>query len=131
MTGRRSWLGLLVALVAAGLLWWQVGSTPTEGGSATDPASGLPWVAEADLPSEARETLALVDAGGPYPFEQDDGTFFNREELLPDHRDGYYREYTVVTPGSDDRGARRIVTGAEGEYYWTEDHYASFERIAR
>ena len=131
MTGRRSWLGLLVALVAAGLLWWQVGSTATEDGSATDPASGLPWVAEADLPPEARDTLALVDAGGPYPFEQDDGTFFNREELLPDQRDGYYREYTVVTPGSDDRGARRIVTGAEGEYYWTEDHYASFERIAR
>ena len=57
--------------------------------------------------------------------------FENRERILPAEQRGYYREYTVPTPGEDDRGARRIVTGDEGQYYWTEDHYASFERIDR
>jgi ribonuclease T1 len=37
----------------------------------------------------------------------------------------------VPTPGSDDRGARRIVAGEAGELYWTQDHYSSFGRIAR
>ena len=100
-------------------------------GATTDPASGLPWVEESDLPAEARDTLALIDAGGPFPHDEDDRTFFNREGLLPEQSEGHYREYTVETPGEADRGARRIVTGADGEYYWTSDHYASFERIAR
>jgi ribonuclease T1 len=97
----------------------------------TDPASGLPVVPVAELPPEAHETLELIDAGGPFPFDRDGLTFENREELLPDRPRGYYAEYTVETPGSADRGARRIVTGDGGEYYWTQDHYASFERIAR
>jgi len=97
----------------------------------TDPASGLPLVDQADLPAGAADTLALIDAGGPFPYDEDDRTFFNREGLLPEQSQGYYREYTVPTPGEDDRGARRIVTGSDGEYYWTSDHYASFERIAR
>ncbi len=70
-------------------------------------------------------------AGGPFPYEEDGGVFGNYEGLLPDRERGYYREYTVETPGSDDRGARRIVTGEEGELYWTEDHYASFEQVVR
>ena len=57
--------------------------------------------------------------------------FENRERILPSEQRGYHLEYTVPTPGEDDRGARRIVTGAQGQYYWTEDHYASFERIQR
>jgi ribonuclease T1 len=57
--------------------------------------------------------------------------FGNLEGLLPDHQRGYYHEYTVVTPGSKDRGARRIITGSADEFYWTEDHYSSFERISR
>jgi ribonuclease T1 len=97
----------------------------------TDPDSGLPFVEVGALPPEARTTLALIDAGGPFPYDQDGATFFNNEQNLPDHDRGYYREYTVETPGSRDRGARRIVAGAEGELYWTEDHYDSFERIRR
>jgi ribonuclease T1 len=98
--------------------------------NATDPGSGLPWVAESALPAEARDTLALIEAGGPFPYPRNDTqTFFNREGLLPRERRGYYKEFTVETPGSDDRGPRRIVTGAGGEKYWTEDHYDSFSRI--
>ena len=75
------------------------------------------------------DTLALIRAGGPYPYRQDDGVFGNREGLLPRQPSGYYREYTVVTPGSDDRGPRRIIFGADGDRYWTADHYASFRQI--
>jgi ribonuclease T1 len=74
-------------------------------------------------------TLELVDAGGPFPHDQDGATFQNREGLLPDQPQGYYREYTVETPGSDDRGARRLVIGDGGETYYTRDHYESFEPI--
>ena len=97
-----------------------------------DPDSGLPWVAESDLAPEALETLKDIDNGGPYDYPgKDDTTFTNAEGLLPDHESGYYREYTVETPGSPDRGARRIVTGDGGEFYYTDDHYQSFRRIAR
>ena len=100
--------------------------------SGTDPESGLPWVPEEELPVEARETLRLIDRGGPFPYPDRDGaTFRNSEGLLPEHQRGYYAEYTVPTPGSDDRGARRIVVGDGDERYWTADHYASFERILR
>ena len=96
-----------------------------------DPESGLSWVLEEELPVVGQATLALIDQGGPFPFDQDGSTFANFEGLLPDHPRGYYREYTIITPGSTDRGARRIISGDGGEFYWTEDHYASFERIAR
>lgn len=103
-------------------------STPGPGG--TDPVSGLPWVAESVLPPEARHTLVLIRAGGPFPYPRSDNqTFANRERHLPPEPRGYYREFTVVTPGSADRGARRIITGNSGEEYWTADHYASFSRI--
>jgi ribonuclease T1 len=95
------------------------------------PESGLPYVALADLPPEAAGTVELIDAGGPFPYDEDGSTFGNYEGLLPDHEIGYYREYTVETPGSPDRGARRIVAGADGTLYWTEDHYESFEVIVR
>lgn len=106
------------------------GDDPTSGPS-TDPASGLPLVRLGDLPPEAARTVDLIDRGGPFPEpEHDGGVFGNREQLLPDEDYGYYREYTVPTPGSSDRGARRIIAGAGGELYWTADHYASFARIA-
>ena len=93
---------------------------------------GLPWVALAALPPEAREVLADIDAGGPYDHPGKDGsTFGNYEGALPQQRRGYYREYTVETPGLGHRGARRLVTGSRGELYWTADHYATFERIRR
>lgn len=101
---------------------------PDPGG--TDPVSGLRWVAESALPPQAHQTLARIRAGGPYPYPRnDDQTFGNREGRLPAKSAGYYREYTVVTPGSDDRGPRRIVAGRAGELYYTDDHYASFRRI--
>ena len=85
------------------------------------------------LPREARETLALIRSGGPFPYEKDGTVFFNRERLLPARPRGYYTEYTVPTPGARNRGARRIVAGGDprvsGEYYYTRDHYRSFRRI--
>ena len=102
---------------------------PTEGG--VDPDSGLPYVAEASLPAEARDVLERIDAGGPFKYPDNDGvTFENREDLLPDQPMGYYREYTVESAPRV-RGPRRIVTGDGGEYYWTDDHYDSFSRIER
>jgi ribonuclease T1 len=82
-----------------------------------------------NLPKEARATLALVKQGGPFPYRKDGSTFGNREKHLPVKARGYYREYTVPTPGARDRGARRIVAGRDGEYYYTDDHYNSFRRI--
>lgn len=98
-----------------------------------DPASGLPWVLEEELPVFAQGTLALIDQGGPFPCDKDGVTFENREGILPDHDRGYYAEYTVLSATSCDgpRGPLRIVTGEGGEFYWTEDHYESFERILR
>lgn len=96
-----------------------------------------PGVDAAALPQEARDTLALVRSGGPFPYRKDGSTFGNRERRLPAQSRGYYREYTVSTPGAKDRGARRIVAGAgergdvrtSGEYYYSDDHYNSFRRI--
>jgi ribonuclease T1 len=82
-----------------------------------------------DLPPEGRTTLQLIKDGGPFPYSKDGTVFSNYEGLLPEKPDGYYHEYTVITPGSSDRGARRIVAGEDGEYYYTSDHYRSFKLI--
>jgi ribonuclease T1 len=95
----------------------------------TDPVSGLTFVDLDELPPEAATTIALIASRGPFPYSQDGVVFSNREGILPPKSSGYYHEYTVETPGSDDRGARRIVTGADGEMYYTSDHYDSFQRI--
>ena len=93
------------------------------------PGDAIVAIALADLPAEARQTLALIERGGPFPFPHKDGsTFGNFEKRLPIAPRGYYREYTVPTPGSADRGARRLVVGGN-EYYYTGDHYRSFRRI--
>lgn len=89
----------------------------------------LPSVAIADLPVEAQTTLELIRRGGPFPYRRDGVVFQNREKRLPDQPRGYYREYTVPTPGARDRGARRIVSGARDEHYYSSDHYRSFRRI--
>ncbi len=81
------------------------------------------------LPEEARAALARIEANGPFPYPQDGRIFANRERHLPVRARGYYREYSVETPGARDRGARRIVSGNGGEFYYTDDHYRSFKRI--
>ena len=86
-------------------------------------------IAAAQLPPEARATLALIRQGGPYPHAKDGSVFGNREGRLPKQKRGYYREYTVRTPGERSRGARRIVAGSGGELYYTDDHYNRFRRI--
>ena len=91
--------------------------------------SGLPEVKASELPAEARQTLALISQGGPYPYSRDDASFGNFERILPRKSSGYYKEYTVRTPGEADRGARRIVAGQAGEKYYTPDHYNSFKFI--
>ena len=102
---------------------------PTSAPGGTDPVSGLPIVRLDQLPPEAREVLGRIDAGGPFDFpEHDGGIFENREGLLPDRARGHYREYTVHD-GVGDRGPMRIVGGADGERYWTDDHYRSFARV--
>lgn len=94
-------------------------------------------VALSDLPPEARDTLALIKRGGPFPYRKDGTTFGNREGHLPRQPRGYYTEYAVRTPWESDRGARRIVAGRgstgspanNGEYYYTDDHYNTYRRI--
>jgi ribonuclease T1 len=86
-------------------------------------------ISVSDLPPAARETLRLVEVGGPFPYSKDGAVFGNRERLLPRKPRGYYREFTVPTPGVRDRGPRRIIIGRDGQSYYTDDHYRSFKRI--
>jgi guanyl-specific ribonuclease Sa len=133
----RTMIGLLVALFA--LAGCQAAPSPAP--PATAPAAavtssavddGISDCAAADLPPEAHEVIDDIEAGGPYEYPRNDGvTFGNREGLLPDEDSGYYREFTVETPGANNRGARRIVTGGPDErdpehWYYTDDHYESF-----
>jgi ribonuclease T1 len=128
---------LLVLLVVA--LWLVRGTadgtpatardTPTATVASTTPVSGLPTVAESRLPQPARDTLALIRAGGPFPYAEDGQTFQNREGVLPDRARGYYREYTVKQGRGGDRGPLRIVRGQRGDLYWTDDHYDSFRQV--
>jgi ribonuclease T1 len=130
---------IVVVVLLAG--WWidrwATGSAPgsAHGTSAPQaaatPRSGLPTIAASVLPSQARTVLALIDKGGPYPYKQDDTVFSNFEGLLPKRSGGYYHEYTVVTPGSSDRGTRRLIVGHDGDIYYTNDHYDSFRQVIR
>lgn len=88
-------------------------------------------VSVGEIPWEAVATLGLVAADGPYPYSQDGSTFQNREGILPERPAGFYREFTVETPGSPDRGARRLVVGEDFSVYYTDDHYESFRFVAR
>jgi ribonuclease T1 len=133
---RRPLLALLLlgVLLAGGYLVSALRSDdPAPSGSAPASSSahadGLPTVRSADLPAQARSVLGLIDTGGPFPYDQDGAVFGNLEGLLPKHPRGWYHEYTVPTPGSQDRGARRIIAGGDGARYYTADHYESFARI--
>ncbi|MFK4640471.1 ribonuclease domain-containing protein [Paenarthrobacter histidinolovorans] len=91
--------------------------------------SGLLSINASQLPAEARQTLALIAKGGPYPYDRDGVNFGNFEGLLPKKSGGFYKEYTVPTPGESDRGARRIIVGKDAAKYYTPDHYESFKFI--
>lgn len=117
----------LVLLLATAAVASRSGLLAGSAGSAR--AGSGPAVRAADLPSQARDTLALIASGGPFPYVQDGAVFTNREGLLPREPSGYYHEYTVATPGSADRGARRIIAGSGGERYYTDDHYSSFLEV--
>ncbi|MFI9202001.1 ribonuclease domain-containing protein [Streptomyces sp. NPDC053048] len=87
-------------------------------------------ICHSDLPSQAHDTIRLIESGGPFPYPKDGTVFSNRENVLPKQARGYYHEYTVKTPGSPDRGARRIVAGQKTrEDYYTADHYRTFDRV--
>jgi guanyl-specific ribonuclease Sa len=122
--------GLLVAALA--LVGCQAPAAPPATSPAAVVEDRVPDCAVADLPAEAHEVIEDIEAGGPYEYPRNDGvTFGNREGLLPAEDPGYYREFTVDTPGLDHRGARRVVTGGPVErdpehWYYTEDHYESF-----
>lgn len=135
MTARRLGTGLLL-LIALALGWRQWPATHDSPAATTATqetatpqatAAALP----AFLPAEAHATIALIQRGGPFPHRQDGQTFGNREGLLPRQPRGWYREYTVDTPGLNHRGARRIVTGGQPprEWYYSDDHYRSFRRF--
>ncbi|MEG2046583.1 MAG: ribonuclease [Comamonas sp.] len=102
--------------------------------SALDAEVAAPGIALQELPPQGRTTYALILEGGPFPYDKDGAVFGNRERVLPAHKRGYYREYTVKTPRSRDRGARRIVCGGKQPQqpdacYYTSDHYSSFRKI--
>lgn len=121
---------LLACAVALGV------ALPSSAKNNPEDRTPITEVALAALPPEARDTERLIRAGGPFPYSKDGTVFFNRERLLPREQRGYYREYTVKTPGARNRGARRIVCGGEpptapAACYYTADHYASFARIVK
>lgn len=122
--------------VVAALIWLGCSLSISAVARERTPGESIEAVSLADLPVEARNTHRLILQGGPFPYPRKDGSVFgNRERLLPRHPRGYYLEYTVPTPGARNRGARRIVCGGNSPTvpdvcYYTQDHYASFRRIA-
>ncbi|GHJ99669.1 ribonuclease domain-containing protein [Streptomyces sp. NPDC003753] len=122
---RATRIGAAAALLSALLMGGTVSATTADAA-----ATSVGSICYSDLPSQAHDTLDLIDQGGPFPYSQDGTVFSNREGVLPGQSYGYYHEYTVITPGSSTRGARRVVTGEEyQEDYYTSDHYATFDLI--
>lgn len=121
----------LVALVALLAVGYGVNGARTHHGPSHPAATSTPGRTPLSaLPPQVAHTVRLIEQGGPYPYPRNDGTVFhNNEHLLPAEPGGYYHEYTVPTPGSPDRGGRRIITGAHGEFYYTPDHYEAFVRV--
>jgi guanyl-specific ribonuclease Sa len=120
----------LIAIAAfAVLTWWSGHREVVPGAAAPTAASATGY--PSFLPPEAIETLQAIDRGGPFPYSRDGVVFQNRERRLPERPRGYYHEYTVATPGEDDRGARRMITGGDPPevYYYSDDHYRSFRSV--
>ncbi|HYC93306.1 MAG TPA: ribonuclease domain-containing protein [Thermoanaerobaculia bacterium] len=133
---------LVVALAVVLTGWWQQqsgapapapsaveGSPPAGPAASSPPASSRLDPIPADHRPQLEQTLALIAKGGPFPYEKDGTVFQNREGKLPQRPRGYYREYTVPTPGASNRGARRVVQGRDGDTWYTSDHYKTFVRI--
>ena len=116
----------VIRILFAVLLGWALALGPA---AARQEVTKNGVVAVDELPREARETLVLIKKGGPFPYQKDGSTFGNFEKILPARDRAYYREYTVPTPGAKNRGARRIVAGRDGDFFYTDDHYNSFRRI--
>jgi len=117
----RRFFSIVLLLVFAQL------AAPSVRARQKSPAIGTVNIAE--LPREARQTIALIKKGGPYPYKKDGAVFGNFEHRLPLHERGYYKEFTVRSPGTRDRGARRIILGRAGELYYTDDHYETFRLV--
>jgi ribonuclease T1 len=151
-------LFIVVALAVVALGWWQQRDQPAaadDRAAASQPRRPEPIPASRTAPPPAApqdsppaetaegtlqaippaeraavaRTLALIRQGGPFPYDRDGVTFQNREGHLPRRPSGYYREYTVPTPGAKTRGARRVVQGRDGDTWYTADHYRTFVRI--
>lgn len=120
----RAWLIVFLAV-----LWLPEGVQADSYHSAQSTHAELAMISLAELPPEARDTLRTIKQGGPFAYPRDGVVFSNFERVLPKRSRGYYHEYTVKTPGTHNRGARRIISGATGEYYFTADHYQTFKRI--
>jgi ribonuclease T1 len=116
-------------LLAVGMAAQDATALQSDAGQAATRPPLLSFIPAQELPKEARDTLAIIKRGGPFPYRKDGATFSNREHALPGRGRSYYHEYTVKTPGARNRGERRIIAGAPGEYYYTDDHYATFKRI--
>ncbi len=131
-SGQRGWQNwrrpqlALIVLVAACLIGYLANAARDH--ELTTPASSGA-VALSKLPPQAATTVGLVRSGGPFPYAQDGVVFGNAERHLPTEPRGFYHEYTVPTPGATDRGARRMITGQNGTWYYTADHYESFVRV--
>jgi ribonuclease T1 len=121
----RSMLANLFLVVIASFL----AASPALARNDGESAAAITEIAFAALPREAQQTLQIIRRGGPLPYERDGVVFGNYERRLPPRGRGYYHEYTVPTPGAKNRGARRIISGGAGEYYYSDDHYGSFKRI--
>ena len=127
MASPQRWMPVFLGLILS-ICTFGVQARP-----ATDVQS-LPTLSVTDLPREGQETFQRIHQGGPFPYEKDGTVFGNRERILPREMRGFYREYTVRTPGVKHRGARRIVCGGQAPRkpeacYYTQDHYASFRQI--
>jgi ribonuclease T1 len=130
---RRSVLKFVIAYLSLSLTVCFATFAPLAQARERAPTDNLATVSMADLPRQGVETYQLIRQGGPFPYDKDGVVFGNRERLLPSQKRGYYLEYTVKTPGSRDRGARRIVCGGQPKTpdvcFYTADHYASFRQI--
>ena len=129
-----------VKALAAGLMGLMLGISPAlvqaRGPLSSDRVESAEKMPASQLPPQGRDVMALIYQGGPFRHDKDGVVFGNRERILPAHPRGYYREYTVRTPGERSRGARRIVCGgprpvAPDACYYTDDHYASFRKIVQ